>query len=226
MIYVSSDLHGCIDKYEKLLERIKLTDKDTLYLLGDYVDRGPSGLNILLGISENNNIVALRGNHDDTAYRFLKAINEKSPLLKTEKFVEAMSLWLDDGGDTTFEEFKKLEQAERDKVLAILQQLPLFEEINIAGKDFFLSHTVSDKKTFLDENRWKLDDFIWGEPEYEKCYKKDLTIVTGHTPTSFIDERYAGKIYKANNHIAVDCGAVYGNRLGCICLDTMEEIYI
>ena len=34
------------------------------------------------------------------------------------------------------------------------------------------------------------------------------------------------RIYKKNNHIAIDCGAVYGNRLGCICLDTMEEFYV
>ena len=26
--------------------------------------------------------------------------------------------------------------------------------------------------------------------------------------------------------VAIDCGAVYGGRLGCICLDTMEEYYV
>ena len=33
------------------------------------------------------------------------------------------------------------------------------------------------------------------------------------------------KIYRKNNHIAVDCGAVYGKCLACLCLDTMEEFY-
>ena len=69
-------------------------------------------------------------------------------------------------------------------------------------------------------------DFTIGEPEYEKQYYSDTFIVTGHTPTSFIDEAYTGKIWQENNHIAIDCGAVFGNPLGCICLDTMEEIYV
>lgn len=29
-----------------------------------------------------------------------------------------------------------------------------------------------------------------------------------------------------NRHIALDCGAVFGNTLGCICLDTGEEFYV
>ena len=57
-------------------------------------------------------------------------------------------------------------------------------------------------------------------------YFEDMLIVTGHTPTGFIDPEYAGQIWKGNNHIAIDCGAVFGNHLGCICLDTMEEIYV
>ena len=40
MIYVMSDLHGCFDKYLLMLEKIKLSEKDTLYILGDVVDRG------------------------------------------------------------------------------------------------------------------------------------------------------------------------------------------
>ena len=57
-------------------------------------------------------------------------------------------------------------------------------------------------------------------------YFEDMLIVTGHTPTGFIDPENTGQIWKGNNHIAIDCGAVFGNPLGCICLDTMEEIYV
>ena len=54
----------------------------------------------------------------------------------------------------------------------------------------------------------------------------DKYVVTGHTPTGLIDEAYNGKIYIKNKHIALDCGAVFGNALGCICLDTFEEFYV
>ena len=49
--------------------------------------------------------------------------------------------------------------------------------------------------------------------------------MTGHTPTGLIEKASAGRIYRKNNHIAIDCGAVFGNPLGCICLDTGEEFY-
>ena len=40
MIYVMSDIHGMYEKYEKMLKQIDLSEKDTLYVLGDIVDRG------------------------------------------------------------------------------------------------------------------------------------------------------------------------------------------
>ena len=46
MIYAMSDLHGCYDKYTKMLEKINFSDNDTLYILGDIVDRGPDGIKI------------------------------------------------------------------------------------------------------------------------------------------------------------------------------------
>ena len=47
MIYVMSDLHGCYDKYISMLEKIRFSEKDTLYVLGDVVDRGDGGMKIL-----------------------------------------------------------------------------------------------------------------------------------------------------------------------------------
>ena len=44
-------------------------------------------------------------------------------------------------------------------------------------------------------------------------------------PFNLIDEAYRGKIYRGNNHIAIDVGAVFGEVLGCICLETEEEFY-
>ena len=77
------------------------------------------------------------------------------------------------------------------------------------------------------EGNLELMDCILGEPDYELQYYDDKIIVTGHTPTGLIEKEYVGKIYKKHNHIAVDCGAFFKDcRLGCICLDTMEEFYV
>lgn len=40
MRYLVSDIHGCFDQYQALLEKIRFSDEDELYVLGDVVDRG------------------------------------------------------------------------------------------------------------------------------------------------------------------------------------------
>ena len=56
----------------------------------------------------------------------------------------------------------------------------------------------------------------------------DKYLVFGHTPTPY----YTGarpedaRIYRKDMMIAIDCGCVSGGPLGCICLDTLEEIYV
>ena len=47
MIYVCSDIHGHYSCYAALLECIGLRPDDTLYILGDVIDRGPDGVKIL-----------------------------------------------------------------------------------------------------------------------------------------------------------------------------------
>ena len=42
-----------------------------------------------------------------------------------------------------------------------------------------------------------------------------------------IDEDTPAKIYQKGNLIDIDCGCIYpGGKLGCLCLDTMEEFYV
>ena len=40
MHYVMADLHGEYDRWRRMLDRIAFSDADTLYILGDVVDRG------------------------------------------------------------------------------------------------------------------------------------------------------------------------------------------
>lgn len=48
MIYVCSDIHGLFNRYNTLVN--KLTKNDTLYILGDVIDRGPDGIKIIKDI--------------------------------------------------------------------------------------------------------------------------------------------------------------------------------
>ena len=226
MIYAMSDLHGCYDKFTRMLDKIKFSDNDTLYILGDIVDRGSDGIKILQDIMQRKNIVALRGNHDFLAHYILKAKSYPTDLYDSDSFSVKYRSWIYDGGSPTEEAFMELDSDARKKILLYMSYMPIFEELTVGENKFHLSHTVPAKERMQNPNMLLWQEFIIGEPEYEKEYFPDKFIGTGHTPTGFIDPKYKGKIWCKNNHIAIDCGAVFGNPLGCICLDTLEEFYV
>lgn len=236
MIYCMSDLHGCYRQYLAMLEKIGFSDEDTLYILGDTVDRGPSGIKILQNMMQRKKVICLRGNHDQEAMVLLSA--ELHDPVKADYLQEVKDLWFRDGGETTYQEFIRLSDEEKKAVLLFMNSMPLLEEITVERKKFsqkhsqenpqkfLLSHTVPSKAEMTDLESCLFSDFLVQEPEYDQVYFEDIIIVTGHTPTGFIDPSYAGRIWRGNNHIALDCGCVFGNPLGCICLDTGEEFYV
>lgn len=225
MIYAMSDLHGCYDKYVKMLDMINFSNNDTLYILGDVVDRGKDGVRILFDMMKKDNIIPLMGNHDYTAYYLLKTLSQNAKRYNADKINTVFGLWLADGGNATYAEFKTLSQNKRKKIISYLGSFWIYDETEAGGRKYFLSHTVPEKKRMIEFDKLLWQEFIAGEPEYEKTYYKNKIIVTGHTPTDLIDEKSAGSIYSANNHLAIDCGAVFGGPLACICLDTLEEYY-
>ena len=232
MIYVMSDLHGCYDKYKQMLKKIKFNNEDTLFVLGDIVDRGDDGIKILLDMMKRPNVVPLLGNHEYMAYSVLKKLNVEITANNYNSHLDSEAIemyenWMFNGGITTSRAFAKLDRARRDSVIEYLGEFELYEELEVNGNTFVLVHGglvgfEEDKE--LDE--YDIHDIIWGRCDYARQYYKDKYLVTGHTPTYNIDESCKGKIYRQNNHIAIDCGAVFGGTLGCICLDTSEEFYV
>lgn len=47
MIYVMSDIHGHRRRFDSVMKQINLQPEDTLYILGDVIDRNPDGIRIL-----------------------------------------------------------------------------------------------------------------------------------------------------------------------------------
>lgn len=232
MIYVMSDLHGCYDKYKQMLEKIKFNSEDTLYVLGDIVDRGDDGINILLDMMKRTNVVPLLGNHEYMAYSVLKKFNVEITAYNYNTHLDSEAIemyenWMFNGGITTCQVFSKLAHETRDSIIEYLGEFELYEELEVNGNKFVLVHGgLDDFDEDKDLSEYGIHDIIWGRCDYARQYYPDKYLVTGHTPTYYIDEKYKGKIYRQNNHIAIDCGAVFGGTLGCICLDTSEEYYV
>ena len=224
MNYVISDIHGNYDKYKEMLDKIRFSDEDTLYVLGDCTDRGKKGIDIWLDLMNRSNVTMIMGNHDDMALKTMRAW--RHPELFDGEVQEGTELWMYNGGRSTLEAFINQPESMQDKIIRFVSSFSTFKQIEVNGKRYFLAHSIGEHgKCEID--KYSYYDYIWERPDYSKCYDPDVILITGHTPTYFIDKEYKGRIYQGNNHIAIDCGAAYQDgRLGCICLDTMEEFYI
>ena len=63
--YAISDLHGYpLDKFLDLLDKAGFTEDDTLYIIGDVIDRnGDGGVELLRYIMDQPNFEFILGNH-------------------------------------------------------------------------------------------------------------------------------------------------------------------
>lgn len=242
--YVISDIHGEYQRLIKLLKKIDFNDSDMLYLLGAMIDRGNQSLKILQFAMQHQNVIALMGNHEYMAIQPLNWLssNDISQLKNmsadlTKDFVE----WLNIGGQSTMKEFQELTHDEQENILQYLNELLPYKELTVSGQQFVLVHAGIDNfsKT-KDLAEYNIEELIFDKPSYYLKYFDDKYLVTGHTPTRYIREEELNlvrgivdknghkydKIFKANNHIAIDCGCSYGGLLGAIRLDDLQEFYV
>lgn len=230
--YVISDIHGEYDKFMELLEKIGLKETDTLYILGDVLDRGPHPIKVLLKLMEMPNVIPIVGNHElmaITCLEFLcKEITEETIAEIEPEMAEELSCWLMNGSMSTTEEFYRLDREMRQSVIDYIKEFRVYAELTVNGKEYLLVHAglgnFSPEKELDD---YSLDELLWERADYEIRYFEDKYVVTGHTPTqNILWNPKPGYIFRKNHHIAIDCGVRrQGGHLAAICLDTGEEFY-
>lgn len=227
MHYVISDVHGCYDLFLALLEKIRLSAQDTLFFLGDAADRGPDGIAVIQDLMRRPNVLCLLGNHEfmfrNVAHGYCTAPGEE----ERGDFERIFRNWtVRNGGLVTWEAYLRLPIPQQREILTWLDSLPPYYEIVLNGRAFLLAHAgVGVYAPEKDPADCVLHDFIWERMDYSRTYYQNKLLVTGHTPTFFIDPDSSGLILQRNNHIAVDCGAVYRGSLGCLCLESLETFY-
>lgn len=67
-IFVVGDLHGDFRSYSKITEKLGREEGSLFVFLGDFADRGDKGFEIiesLMEISSRENVILLKGNHED-----------------------------------------------------------------------------------------------------------------------------------------------------------------
>lgn len=234
MRYIVSDIHGCYNQYQKLLEKIHFSEKDELYVLGDVVDRGPEPIKVLQDMMKRSNVILILGNHDFIMYTLMKKLSveiteENYDSHLTSEILLDYNLWLRDGGQVTAEKFRELSFSEKMDVLDYIEGASLYEVIENDGKEYRLVHAgLSNFSPDKDLDEYDLYDFLMERADYSRRYYPDENtfLVTGHTPTVYIGGWGKPEVYRKNGHIALDCACVAGGKLAAYCVETEEVIYV
>lgn len=222
MTYVISDIHGDYQKFCSILSQISFCERDTLYILGDLLDYGTESMELIADISVRLNVYSIAGEHDFLAARMLKGFSAmlKNGSAPSDDFIQQMTAWVQDGGQPTLDAFRALNDEEREGILDYLEELTLFEEVEVQGTRYLLVHAgIANYSPDTDFDDYRPDDFF-SEPLDASCrLMEHTTLIVGHVPTA------SGKIERGAGSILIDCGAGEGNRLGCLCLETGKEFY-
>ncbi len=230
MHYVIPDIHNDNRKLKEMLNRIEFGASDHLILLGDLFDRcssdpDPVGVyHTILGILDRCTIVA--GNHDIwLADYILKYFGQKERKRARYQPYYYNSFELLNGRIT---EVDMIELAEW------LLTLPLQHEMNIDGKQLLFAHAMTADPGIKQENLYYLMGH--GPNSFYTDGIEGYISFCGHSDSGYF-ARFGGKYLDEElesiwtndkeNVYMMDCGCGYSDgRLSCMCLETMERVYI
>lgn len=204
--FVIPDIHGCALTLDRLLrEVIHLKRRDELYLLGDYIDRGPRSrevLDILMGlVMKGYRVFPVRGNHEEM---FLESCHDR----------DMFRMWVRNGGRAALDSFGVEDACEIPlPYRRFMAEMPYYRIL----PDFVLVHASLNfaiPAPFADR-----EAMLWSRSlEVRKELIGDRRVIGGHTPMS------RAEIVRglATDRIVLDNGCVYPERAGMGCLAALE----
>ena len=220
-IFLTSDIHGHYSMFEELLDKIKLTKKDLLIILGDSCDRGSKTYELYKKYydleKEGYNIKHLRGNHEDMLIKAMESGDNdhwyRNGGEKTQKSFYNNS----ENRDTlTFEEWLEREGIKSVKwFVEWLDRIPIM----ISGEKNLFVHAAFDTTKGEDEQEHRF--LIWDRNNFWTNNRTGKAIYFGHTPSK------DGKIkHYVNDVHCIDTGSYKNGIIACVELKTGKEIYI
>lgn len=234
MIYVTSDLHGYpLQNFLEFLESTGFSEDDFLFVLGDVIDRGEDGVELLRWMTQQPNVQLILGNHEwfllGCSFLFDEVTDESLEKL-TPELLKLTDNWKRNGAAPTISGFRKLlrkDPALVEGILDYIREAPLYETVEAGGRQFVLVHAGLGN---FDPARPLEDydpmDFLWARPPLETVYYGDKTVIFGHTPTVYYGEAYKDRAIRSDSWVCIDTGASFGRSPMLLRLDDMKEFYI
>lgn len=228
---VISDIHGYYRTFQALLSLVAYNpSQDRLLLLGDYVDGGPSALDVVRFVQRmvedpNSNVRAIGGNHDDMFLNWLDDNDYKLSPYTSPK----------NGGLQTIRSFCPSYQSEMDdaeareyikehypKEIGFLRSLPLFLEDD---RHIYVHAGIDPeqrdwKQTSRKNSRWIRGRFY----RFEGRLAVTKTIIFGHEVCARLhqDENNFTPWF-GSQMIGIDGGIKFGYYLNALIIDEDGE---
>lgn len=240
MIYVLSDIHGNAKNFDAILQQICLQPEDTLYILGDVIDRHPDGIRILRKIMSMPNAKMLLGNHE---YMMLEALKVPKNEISDSPWErnwpsKKIRLWYSNGGKVTHDYLKHIRKSIRAEIVAYLEALPVNIDIEVNGIKYKLVHgtLLENYGTGYRSYRYAspVEFAVWERLPIDAPVPEGYTLIFGHTPTIHYHSDNPLMVWYGNRLIGIDCGSGFPinenahlekGRLACLRLDDMKEFY-
>jgi len=196
MKYAVSDIHGCVKTFKALIqEKIQFDPaNDELYLLGDYVDRGPDSkgvLDYILNMQQQGySVHTIRGNHDQMMIDAFHGIHLN---------------WVENEGRATMRSFGVLNPKEiPNNYFTLIEEMNLYIELEDyylvhAGFDFTRKDPFSHSESMMTIRQMNIDNSI-------VQHKK---IIHGHTPVPL--NHIVDSVSSDSQTINIDNGCVMSN---------------
>jgi serine/threonine protein phosphatase 1 len=203
-IFAVGDIHGCYEKLFALMDKLPVDmARDQLLFIGDYIDRGPSSIEVLdylIDLKKRSpGIIFLKGNHEDMLQKYLNGSDRFTYLLNS-------------GQQTLDAYLNNKDRSDNYPVpsahLDFLNTLQMYYQT----EDYIFVHAGLREKVPLESQQevdmlWIRDEFIYSDYDFGR------RVVFGHTP-------FKEPLVQPNK-IGIDTGAVYGNQLTCVQLPEM-----
>ena len=184
-IIAVGDVHGCAFTLQALLDRLAFSRSDTLFLLGDYIDRGPRAkvaMDFIMRLQKDGyDVRCLRGNHEQMLLDGLQSKADWEHWLSNGGLALLHELGFVYAGHQTDESFKdEALRAALAPYAAWMMNLPYLYEF----EDYIFVHAGINTHV---QNPFEPEpDMLWMRNWYDDINYEILAnrrIVHGHTPT-------------------------------------------
>lgn len=247
-VYASADWHSQVHLGEQVLKWLQ--PDDTLYYIGDAVDRGTRGLEMLKMLLDDPRVIFIRGNHEQMMVEDFYYMEENK---------HRPWIYFDESEDLTVNQLKELPHQERQYYIDAIASMPTS----------LTYHSPEGHKVYLEHAGYspfimpcRSHDPLWDRQHFNDTWgvgaEADNTyLVHGHTPVQFLrfemgyrdmkpltkgemrikqnwkrnncedDTQYRLNIirYCDGHKFDIDMGTFFTQRIALLDLDNFNEIY-